>query len=164
MCRVSQLVDCLRRKGWTLTCAESCTGGLIATRITSVPGASSVFPGAVVAYANRVKQCLLQVSPDILSREGAVSSDCARAMAAGARRLLDCDWSLAVTGIAGPDGGTPAKPVGLVFIALQGPSPANGMVERHFFEGDRQEVREQTAQRAIDLTLQAVNNQEMTPC
>ncbi len=164
MCRVSQLVDCLRRNGWTLACAESCTGGLIAAQITSVPGASDVFPGAVVAYANQVKQNLLRVSPDTLSREGAVSADCAQAMAAGVRRLMNCDWGLAVTGIAGPGGGTFAKPVGLVFVAVQGPSPVNGMVERHFFEGDRRDVREQTAQRAIDMALQAVNKQEMTPC
>jgi PncC family amidohydrolase len=138
----------------TLATAESCTGGLVAARITAVPGASAVFLGGVVSYANEAKQGLLGVPQSVLERVGAVSAECAEAMAAGARERLKADVAVAVTGIAGPDGGTPQKPVGLVCFGVA----AGGGVksECRLFEGDREAVRQQASERALALLLEAV--------
>ena len=108
----------LRRHGMTLAIGESCTGGALAAAITSVPGASAYFRGGVVAYANEAKCRLLDVAPDLIERFGAVSEEVAGAMAVGAQAALHADIGISVTGVAGPDGGTPEKPVGLVFIGL----------------------------------------------
>ncbi len=110
----------LRRRGQTLATAESCTGGLLAARITDVPGASAVFQAGVVTYANEAKTRLLGVPPELLARVGAVSPEVARHMAEGVRRRHGVDWGVGITGIAGPGGGSPEKPVGLVYIALSG--------------------------------------------
>jgi len=104
--------------GWTLAVGESCTGGSLAAAITSIPGASSYFRGGVVAYDNEAKRRLLDVEPDLIERHGAVSEEVAGAMALGARAALRADVGISITGVAGPDGGTPEKPVGLVFIGL----------------------------------------------
>src|SRR5581483_9783961 len=109
------LVLC-RARGFSLATAESCTGGLVAARLTSVPGSSDVVLGGVVAYANEVKRAELGVSEELLARHGAVSAEVAAAMAAGVRARLGADVGLAVTGVAGPAGGTPEKPVGLVYL------------------------------------------------
>ena len=111
----------LRRRGETLAVAESCTGGGLGAALAAVPGASDVFLGGVIAYANRIKQGLLEVPAELLERHGAVSDPVASAMAEGARRTTGSDWAVAVTGIAGPGGGSDSKPVGLVHIALSGP-------------------------------------------
>jgi nicotinamide-nucleotide amidase len=136
------------RKG-TLALAESCTGGLIAHRITNVPGASEVFQGGVVSYANLAKQTFLGVRPEVLQAEGAVSESVAREMAAGARERFGADFALAVTGIAGPGGGTPEKPVGTVFIALA--TAAGIEVKRNFNPWDRETFKQVTAQQALEL-------------
>ena len=146
-----QIIERLARAGQSLACAESCTGGLIAARLTDVPGASAVFRGGIVAYANAVKQTLLGVEESLLETEGAVSASCASVMAEGIRDRLKSDWGLATTGIAGPGGATPSKPVGLVFIAVAGAGETR--VERNVFAGDRASVREQTVHRALDLLL-----------
>lgn len=111
----------LAAHGKTLATAESCTGGLLAHRITNVSGSSAYFLGGVVSYANASKKALLGVPRDILEKHGAVSSACAREMAQGIRRVLRADYGIAITGIAGPGGGTPEKPVGTVYIALATP-------------------------------------------
>jgi PncC family amidohydrolase len=116
-----ELGDRLRQLGLTLAVAESCTGGLLSSRITDVAGASEYFRGGVVAYSEEVKERVLGVSPEVLRGQGAVSEACAREMAQGVRKLLGADLALATTGVAGPGGGTPKKPVGLVFIALATP-------------------------------------------
>jgi nicotinamide-nucleotide amidase len=119
----------LKAKGKTLVTAESCTGGYLAHLITSVPGSSAWFNGSAVAYANRVKEMMLGVSPVTLAAHGAVSREVVLEMASGARTRLGADYALAISGIAGPDGGTPDKPVGTVWIALAGP----GRAEAHSY-------------------------------
>jgi len=141
--------DLLRKKGLTLVVAESCTGGLLGMRITEISGASDYFQGGVIAYSNAIKHRVLGVPEEILEKHGAVSAECARAMAEGVRSLFRTDLALAITGIAGPTGGTPEKPVGLVYIALAHP---NGVtVERHEFRGSRQGVRWSASEAALEL-------------
>lgn len=145
----AEIGQLLRERGLSLAVAESCTGGLLGMRITEVPGASDYFRGGVIAYSNEVKQAVLGVPQEVLRRYGAVSPECARAMAEGVRRLCRCDLALAITGIAGPSGGTPEKPVGLVYIALAHPNGA--VVERHEFRGSRQGVRWSASEAALSL-------------
>jgi nicotinamide-nucleotide amidase len=118
----SVVIDRLRQRGETLAVAESCTGGGLGAALAAVPGASDVFLGGVIAYANAVKQDLLGVPADLLASHGAVSDPVARAMAAGVQRLTGATWTIAVTGIAGPAGGSAEKPVGTVYMAVVGPA------------------------------------------
>jgi nicotinamide-nucleotide amidase len=143
------VLDGCRARGLTLATAESCTGGLVAGRLTSVPGSSDVFLGGVVAYANRVKEVELDVPVAILDEHGAVSSEAARAMAHGVRGRLGADVAVAVTGIAGPEGGTVEKPVGLVFLHAVGP---DGEGERRLdLPGDRDMIRGRATAAALHL-------------
>ena len=135
----------------TLATAESCTGGRLGERITRVPGSSTYFLGGVVAYSDSVKQGQLRVSPEILKRYGAVSESVALQMAEGVRRALRARLALAVTGIAGPSGGTTEKPVGTVFIALA--TPTGSYARGCHFSGDRQEVRERSVTTALEILL-----------
>ena len=146
-----QLVQRLTDLGWQLALAESCTGGMVAQRVTSVPGASVVFLGGVIAYHNDVKRDVLDVPATTLASAGAVSTETALAMAQGVRRLLHASLAAAVTGIAGPGGGTDAKPVGIVFIAVAG--PRGECVERFVFSGDREAIRTQACDAALRLLL-----------
>jgi nicotinamide-nucleotide amidase len=141
------VLDRCRELGLTLATAESCTGGLVAARLTEVPGSSDVFVGSVVSYSNDVKVETLGVPAEVLERHGAVSEETAAAMAAGARRALGADVALAVTGVAGPDGGSEEKPVGLVYLHAEGPSGSAG--RRVVLPGDREAVRT----RATTLSL-----------
>lgn len=138
-----------RRAGVSLGAAESCTGGLVGGRLTDIPGSSDVFIGAVVCYANRLKIELLDVAPALIETHGAVSEAVARAMAEGALRRLHVDLAVAVTGIAGPGGGTPDKPVGTVWLAVA--SAARTEARRIVFLGSRREIRERAAQTALYL-------------
>ncbi len=140
--------EVLKRSRQTLALAESCTGGLLGEMITDVPGASEYFLGGVVAYANAAKGELLGVPDALLDRCGAVSEPVAAAMAEGAGRKFAADWAIAVTGIAGPAGGTAEKPVGLVFIAIAGPSGT--AVHRHLWPGTRDLVRRRSALAALN--------------
>jgi nicotinamide-nucleotide amidase len=143
-----------RGRGWTLGTAESCTGGLVAARLTGIPGSSEVFRGGVVAYANEVKEGELGVPAELLAAHGAVSPEVAAAMAEGARARLGVDVAVSVTGIAGPDGGTEEKPVGLVYLHAQGP---NGGVGREFsFPGDRASIRARSVVGALHLVRRLV--------
>lgn len=139
----------LTMRNFTLSVAESCTGGLIKHRITNVSGSSKYFIGGVVAYSNEVKQNLLGVPEQTLQRYGAVSQQTAISMAKGIRSLLKTDIGLSVTGIAGPSGGSVEKPVGLVYIGLS--SKGKTSFEEHRFLGDRIKIKEQTAQAALDM-------------
>uniref|UniRef100_UPI003D814C18 nicotinamide-nucleotide amidohydrolase family protein n=1 Tax=Trichloromonas sp. TaxID=3069249 RepID=UPI003D814C18 len=138
----------LTESGQTLALAESCTGGLIAKLLTDVPGASAFLERGAVTYANSAKRDWLQVAEPLLEEHGAVSAECALAMARGIRRAAGTGLGLAVTGIAGPDGGTPAKPVGTVFIALAAESTER--VKGYRFPGDRDSVRQLTACMGLD--------------
>jgi nicotinamide-nucleotide amidase len=144
------LVDRLTARGETLACAESCTGGFLAHRITNVPGASAVFLGSYVTYANAVKTSALGVDPALIDAQGAVSEAVAQAMAEGARQKSGADYALATTGIAGPDGGSVEKPVGTVFIALASKS-APTVVEKNRFPTDRQTFKDLVSLTAFDL-------------
>jgi PncC family amidohydrolase len=141
--------DLLRARGWRLAVAESCTGGLVGHLITDVAGSSDYFAGGVIAYSNEAKQSLLGVRAETLAEHGAVSEATAREMAAGVRRLLQADVALSVTGIAGPGGGTPDKPVGLVYIALDAADAQ--LCRRYVWDGDRVENIFQSAQAALAL-------------
>ncbi|NLE50461.1 MAG: CinA family protein [Chloroflexi bacterium] len=141
----------LRSAGLTIATAESSTGGLVATRLTDVPGSSAYMIGGVVAYANRAKRRLLSVDEQTLAENGAVSEPVAREMAVGVRLLFGVDLGVAVTGIAGPDGATATKPVGLTYVAL---SSARGMwVRRFIWTGDRQQNRAQSADASFQMVL-----------
>jgi PncC family amidohydrolase len=144
----ADVVARLKERGQTVAVAESTAGGLVAAALIAVPGASAVTPGGLVAYSNTPKMDLLGVPRDVLRAHGAVSAECAAAMAEGARRAFSTDWGLAETGLAGP-GGTPEKPAGTIFAAVAGP---NGTVTRHWrFEGDRLSVMQQTADSLLAL-------------
>ncbi|MET0261245.1 MAG: CinA family nicotinamide mononucleotide deamidase-related protein [Gaiellaceae bacterium] len=143
------VLELCRERGLKLATAESCTGGLVAARLTAIPGSSDVFVGAVVAYANEVKARELGVSDEILERNGAVSPEAAAAMAAGARERLGADVAVSVTGIAGPGGGSAEKPVGLVDLHAEGP---DGVLARELdFPGDREMIRARAATAALHL-------------
>jgi nicotinamide-nucleotide amidase len=147
---VEELVLAAARKhGWTLSTAESCTGGLVSARLTNVPGSSEVFTGGVVAYDDAVKREALSVPPELLERHGAVSPETAEAMAAGARRALGTDVAVSVTGVAGPGGGSPEKPVGLVYLHAMTPEDSHGVELR--LPGNRDAVRRRAAVSALHL-------------
>jgi nicotinamide-nucleotide amidase len=153
---MEEVVGCLLVMGRrTLAVAESCTAGLVSWRVTRVPGSSEYFRGGVIAYSDAVKTSLLGVSPETLAKHGAVSERTAREMAEGARAAAGADVGLAVTGVAGPGGGTAAKPVGLVHFAVAG---AGDRAAHAVFAGDRDAVREQAAQAALDLLRRALLN------
>ena len=143
-----QVGKLLTNSGLTLSLADSCTGGMIATMLTSQPGASAFLERAAVTYADSAKLDWLDISPDVLRLHGAVSEACARAMVRGIRQAADTDLSLAVTGVAGPDGGTADKPVGTVFLALAAEDVEQ--VQKYHFNGDRNQVQLMTAHMGLE--------------
>jgi PncC family amidohydrolase len=154
-----ELAELFGEKGMTLALAESCTGGMVAARITALPGCSVWFKGGVVAYHNDLKQQLLKVPLALLEQFGAVSEQVACAMAEGARSVAGADLALAVTGIAGPDGGSPEKPVGSVYLAL---ADHDGCVaKRYRFKGDRAAVRQATVEQAFSLLKKRLEKPEI---
>jgi PncC family amidohydrolase len=150
MTRCCELLETL--KGKTLVTAESCTGGGIGAALTAIPGSSEIYKGGIISYTNWVKENILGVDGGLLESRGAVSAPVARAMAEGARRVLQADIAVSVTGLAGPGGDDFGNPVGTVFI---GYSDANTMLSREFhFSGDREAVRRQTVEAAVELVLE----------
>jgi nicotinamide-nucleotide amidase len=146
----SVVLDLCRGKELTVAVAESCTGGLLGSRLTDIPGASDVFLGGVIVYHNDAKESLAGVSGTTLSASGAVSEATALELAAGARRRLGASIGIGITGMAGPGGGTPEKPVGLVWLAVDDGSAARSLGARLI--GDRREIRFRATQAALDLT------------
>lgn len=145
----AQIIQYLTEIRKTVATAESCSGGLIAHRLTNVPGSSTPFLGGLVAYSNGVKMALLSVPDETLSVYGAVSQQTAIAMAEGARSQFETDFAVAVTGIAGPGGGTEDKPVGLVHMAVARAAATEAC--HHHFDGDRESIKLQTSEAALAL-------------
>ena len=151
------LVKKLTNKRYTITTAESCTGGLLSATIVNVGGASEVFNCAFVTYANEAKEQFAGVAHETLLQHGAVSEETAAEMCRGSARLAQADMGLATTGIAGPGGGTPDKPVGLVYIGCC--LHDDVVVEKHVFPGDRLQVREQAVEAAMDLAIRCLDKE-----
>jgi nicotinamide-nucleotide amidase len=154
---LQELLRILRSRNLKIGFAESCTGGLLSATLTTLPGVSDVFMGSIVSYSYEAKMDLLGVSASTLKDEGAVSESVARQMAQGARKQLKVDVAVAITGIAGPTGGTPDKPVGTVCFAMGGPGLANGETQevsiRKQFSGNRTEVQEASVRFALEYVI-----------
>mgnify|MGYP002869011808 CR=1 FL=1 len=144
-----EIGNILKDKGFTLACAESCTGGLLSNRLTDVAGCSEYFKGAIVAYSNEIKKSMLGVKEETLSIFGAVSEQTALAMAIGIRQLFNTTIGISVTGIAGPSGGTVEKPVGLVYVAVSGPT--GDTIKKFNFNGNRAEIKQKVVDAALVL-------------
>ncbi|MFC6787057.1 CinA family protein [Halobaculum halobium] len=157
--------DALREAGATVATAESCTGGLIGSRLTDVPGSSDYFDRSMVTYSYDAKLEELAVSRESLDEEGAVSEPVARSMARGVRDTAGVDWGVSTTGIAGPDGGSDEKPVGTVFVGVAhagawGSGESRAGVERYEFDGTRTEIKAQIARQALTDLLDAVSERQ----
>ncbi|MFF8193102.1 CinA family protein [Streptomyces bobili] len=161
----TDVVRLLTVRGETLAVAESLTGGLVAAEITSVPGASKVFRGAVTAYATSLKHELLGVDADLLAARGAVDAQVAAQMAAGVRRAMGADWGIATTGVAGPDA-QDGQPVGTVFVAVEGPSgpdagsASGGKVEALRLNGSRAEIRRESVRSVLAVLLRELAGEQ----
>ena len=151
---LEKIVDILKSKNETITMAESCTGGRVAAAFTSIAGVSSVFNGSLVTYANEIKEEWLGVPKEILLEHGAVSTECVDQMLSGAIKMSHADHSIAISGIAGPDGGTPDKPVGTVYIGVL----VNGIktIQRYHFEGAREEIQDSATKKSIEIFLKKI--------
>ncbi|MEU6458727.1 CinA family protein [Streptomyces sp. NPDC047065] len=161
----AEVVRLLTVRGETLAVAESLTGGMVASEITSVPGASKAFRGSVTAYATELKRQILGVDASLLASRGAVDAQVAAQMAAGARRILGADWGIATTGVAGPDA-QDGQPVGTVFVAVDGPSGAGegsacgGKVQALRLNGDRAEIRMESVRSVLALLLRELAGEQ----
>lgn len=145
-------------KGYTISCAESCTGGLLTSTLTDVPGSSAYVMGSVVSYSNDVKSRILHVAEETLAAHGAVSPETARAMAEGVRDLMQTDVGVGITGIAGPGGGSPEKPVGLVYIAVS--TLGKTSVEKNVFSGVRAEIKRAAVNKALAMVQEMIREMD----
>ena len=151
------VVEEARKKGCTIAISESCTGGLVGSRITDAPGSSRVFMGGVIAYSNYIKSKLLGVKKETLDSRGAVSNETAREMAVLTLEKFKADYAISITGIAGPEGGTQSKPVGLVYVGIA--SKEGVHVKKYQFRGDRDAIKLRTSQAALNMIRIAINNE-----
>jgi nicotinamide-nucleotide amidase len=154
--KVEQLRDMAIERKLSIACAESCTGGLLSALLTKVSGISLVYKGTCVTYSNESKSQVLHVPAQLIQKNGAVSEPVALAMACGVKKLMEADLSVAITGIAGPQGGTPDKPVGMVCFAASGLG-SYSLVKTQYFQGSRGEIQEASVAYALDLLLDLVN-------
>ena len=152
-----RIIDILTEQKKTIVTAESCTGGMIASALTDIPGASAAVYGGYVTYANTAKSRMIHVQARLIRDYGAVSNQVARAMADGARNTARADYAVAVTGIAGPDGGSDKKPIGLVYVAVSS-ELATVVIEHRFGDLGRDEVRKASVRAAFDLVLQVLTS------
>ena len=157
--RAAELAARLRERGWTLATAESCTGGLLGDALTDLAGVSDVYLGGLIAYANSSKMQLLGVSESVLNSVGAVSAETAAAMASGVQQRFGTQIALATTGIAGPGGGSPEKPVGLVYLGLA--TPHGVWTERHIWAGNRRENKAESVRRALAWAIEMIEGSLM---
>lgn len=155
--RVKELFEILKQQNATVGCAESCTGGQLSAKITEVPGSSEFFIGSVICYANSVKQNVLHVPEIDLKTHGAVSQVVAEKMARNVREVLNCTFSVSITGIAGPGGGSQEKPVGTVWFGISGLNFVK--TEKKLFTGDRAQVQESAATYALDLLIREIKRE-----
>lgn len=153
---VENLIKTLSKRSQTVSFAESCTGGRIAAAFTAVSGSSAILHGSCVTYANEIKEQWLGVPREILETKGAVSHECVEYMLRGMEKMADSDYTLAVSGIAGPTGGTEFKPVGTVYIGVRTPDGKNE-VHHCLFKGDRHQVQDQATSFAIELLAEKIN-------
>lgn len=151
---LQSVIEKLRSRKQTVGFGESCTGGLLSATLAAIPGVSDIFLGSVVSYAYEAKVDLLHVSWDVLKAEGAVSEKVAQQMAQGVRTQLKCHWSVAITGIAGPTGGSPEKPVGTVWFAVNGPGFETAV--KKLFSGRRTDIQQAAVEFAIELLLKSM--------
>lgn len=156
--RLQELIKLLRDQKLTVSFAESCTGGALSAFLTEQPGVSDIFLGSVVSYSNEAKVDLLGVRRDTLMQEGAVSESVARQMAHGVRRQLKTEWSVAITGIAGPSGGTATKPVGTVCFGIVGPSFEDSRKE--FFSGNRKSIQQASVDWAVNWLCEVLDGKK----
>jgi nicotinamide-nucleotide amidase len=154
-----QIIDILAARKKSIVTAESCTGGMVASALTDIPGASAAVYGGYVTYANAAKSRMIHVQARLIRDYGAVSNQVARAMADGARNTARADYAVSVTGIAGPDGGSEKKPVGLVYIAVSS-ELATVVIEHRFGDLGRDEIRKASVKAALDLVLQVLTSDE----
>lgn len=154
---VEYLIKRLSSNNQTLTFAESCTGGLLSYRFAKIPGCSNIFEGGIVSYSNRIKRVWLEVDESILNNQGAVSGECVEAMAKGALKLSGADFALSISGIAGPSGATPNKPVGTVFVCA---ASRGGIarVDRYLFKGDRELIQQKSVYAAIYALVELIKS------
>ncbi len=157
---VAELFDILKKRGLTVAFAESCTGGLVSATFSQQPGVSAVFLGSVVSYSNDLKKNILGVSESLLRTVGAVSSPVALEMASGLKSLTGAAWTVSITGIAGPAGGTKEKPVGTVYFAVCGPGFAQ--TQKKLFPGDRQQVQEAAMKHTFQILTQSLKGESWT--
>jgi PncC family amidohydrolase len=151
----------LLQRRQTLSVAESCTGGMLGAAVTDVPGSSAYFKGGVIAYSNEIKEKILGVSPELLRSKGAVSRDAVEAMAEGAAKVCGSSCSIAVSGIAGPDGGSADKPVGLVYIGICAPDKVQSF-EFHF-AGDREKIRKEATKAGLEKMVESLRSSPPEP-
>jgi len=155
---VHSIIKLLHHRHQTITFAESCTGGQIVAEFTAIPGVSAVLDGSVVSYANHIKEQWLGVRAETLDRHGAVSAECVDEMLTGVLKMAGADCAIAVSGIAGPTGGTPDKPVGTVYIGVQ--TPEHKAIWHNLFEGDRAAVQRQSVLFAIEKMDEFLKNEK----
>lgn len=150
----AKLIEVCKKKNFTVATAESCSAGGVASRIASIPGASAVLAGGIVAYTEEAKRRNLAVPEELLAQHGAVSAECAMAMALGAKKAFNSDYAVSVTGFAGPDGGTEENPIGTVYIGIA--TPQGERFRRMSFDGNRQMITDLAVELAVVLLLAAV--------
>ena len=154
----AQVGALLARRHWMFCAAESCTGGLLMHRLTNVPGSSAYVTGGVVTYSYEAKQSLLGVKPETLEAHGAVSPETATEMLNGVLALFGAEVGISITGIAGPGGGMPGKPVGLTYIGIAAPQLGLFRIDRHIWSGSREDVKIQSAEEAMRKVLEALKD------
>ncbi len=154
MQQVIKIIDKLKEKNQTISFAESCTGGLVASAFTSIGGVSSVFNGSMVTYSNEIKNRWLGVDNKILDNFGAVSSECVGEMLNGIKSMSSSDYAIAISGVAGPTGGSAFKPVGTVYIGII--TPNNIKIEKFLFDGDRNSIQKEACNKAISIIYKEI--------